>query len=85
MIQVTETVKHLLIINVLAFLASATIFQEQYLQFALYYPETNYFKPWQIVTHLFLHGSPSHLLFNMLSLFFIGPMLENRLGSKRFS
>ena len=82
--QITEAVKHLLIINVLVFLATFTIFNEQYLNYALYYPETPKFKIWQVITHLFLHGNPSHLLFNMLSLFFIGPVLENRLGTRRF-
>ena len=82
--QITEAVKHLLIINVLVFLATFTIFNEQYLNYALYYPETPKFRIWQVITHLFLHGNPSHLLFNMLSLFFIGPVLENRLGTRRF-
>lgn len=37
-----------------------------------------------LVTHMFIHGSGIHLLFNMLFLFFIGPELERRIGSKRF-
>lgn len=37
-----------------------------------------------LVTHMFLHGGGIHLLFNMMFLFFIGPELERRIGSKRF-
>lgn len=84
MLPLTEGVKHLLIINILVFMACATIFKEQYLQFALYYPGLPQFKIWQVVTHLFLHGGIQHLFFNMMSLFFIGPMIEHRLGMKRF-
>lgn len=39
---------------------------------------------WQFFTYMFVHGSLSHLLFNMLSLFLIGIMLERELGSKEF-
>lgn len=40
--------------------------------------------PWSIVTYMFLHGSLTHILFNMLALFFFGPRVEERLGSRRF-
>lgn len=51
---------------------------------ALYYFKSGDFKPHQIITHMFLHGSISHLFFNMFSLFMFGTMLENFIGSKRF-
>lgn len=41
-------------------------------------------QPWTIVTYMFLHADFFHLLFNMLALFFFGPRLEARLGSRRF-
>jgi len=41
-------------------------------------------RPWTIVTYMFLHGSFGHIFFNMLALFFFGPRLEARLGSRRF-
>lgn len=41
-------------------------------------------RPWTIVTYMFLHGSLGHIFFNMLALFFFGPRLEARLGSRRF-
>ena len=41
-------------------------------------------RPWTIVTYMFLHGGLMHLASNMISLFFFGPRLEERLGSRRF-
>ncbi|HXV85314.1 MAG TPA: rhomboid family intramembrane serine protease [Gemmatimonadales bacterium] len=41
-------------------------------------------RPWTVVTYMFLHADPWHLLFNMLGLFFFGPRLESRLGSRKF-
>jgi membrane associated rhomboid family serine protease len=84
MIPITEAVKHLLILNVLVFLGTTTLMNEDRYVLALFYPESPFFHPWQLVTHMFMHANLSHLMFNMLSLFFIGPMMENSLGSKRF-
>lgn len=39
---------------------------------------------WQPLTYIFLHGSPLHLLVNMLLLWFFGAELEMRMGEKRF-
>jgi membrane associated rhomboid family serine protease len=41
-------------------------------------------RPWTAVTYMFLHGGLGHIFFNMLSLFFFGPRVELRLGSRRF-
>ncbi len=41
-------------------------------------------RPWTLVTYMFLHGGLGHIFFNMLALFFFGPRLEARLGSRRF-
>ncbi|MCZ7392502.1 MAG: rhomboid family intramembrane serine protease [Candidatus Methanoperedens sp.] len=41
-------------------------------------------RPWILVTHMFLHDGPFHLLFNMMFLFFFGPELERRIGGRRF-
>lgn len=42
------------------------------------------FMPWQLVTYGFLHGSPSHLIFNMLALFMFGAQVEHVWGARRF-
>ena len=41
-------------------------------------------RPWTPFTYMFLHGDLMHILFNMLGLFFFGPRLEERLGSRHF-
>lgn len=83
---ITEAVKHLLIINIIIFFATATLpIGPEISQFmAWHYPTSMLHKPWQVVTHMFAHGSLNHLMFNMLSLFFIGPMMEATLGMKKF-
>ena len=42
------------------------------------------FRPWTVVSYMFLHAGFSHLFFNMLALYFFGPRLETRLGGRRF-
>ena len=42
------------------------------------------FRPWTLFTYMFLHAGFMHLLFNMVGLFFFGPRLEARLGSRGF-
>jgi membrane associated rhomboid family serine protease len=39
---------------------------------------------WRFITFQFLHTGGQHLFFNMLGLFFFGPMIENYLGSRRY-
>src|SRR3990167_10276793 len=41
-------------------------------------------RPWILVTHIFLHGSPFHLFFNMWGLFMFGSLLEQKIGPNRF-
>lgn len=42
------------------------------------------FYPWQLLTYQFMHGSFSHILFNMFSLWMFGIEIENYWGSKKF-
>ena len=53
-------------------------------QLFYFVPRLILFRPWTVVTYMFLHGSLSHILFNMLGLFFFGSRVEARLGSRRF-
>jgi len=47
-------------------------------------PATLAFRPWTLITHMFLHANTNHLFFNMLFLFFFGTELERRVGENRF-
>lgn len=97
MIRITDTIKHLIIINVLVFVASVYVFPslpESNAVFvflksfqengALYYPGSHFFHWYQLVTHMFLHGSISHLFFNMFALYMFGSALEGHWGRNRF-
>jgi membrane associated rhomboid family serine protease len=42
------------------------------------------YRPWTVLTYMFLHAGFAHFFFNMLALYFFGPRLEMRLGSRRF-
>jgi membrane associated rhomboid family serine protease len=81
-------VKNLLIINALCFLAKE-LFEMRFNfslneSLGLYYPESTHFKPYQLITHVFMHGNFMHLFFNMFSLWMFGNVLENYWGPKRF-
>ena len=50
----------------------------------IFIPRLILFRPWTIITYMFLHAGVMHLAFNMLGLFFFGPRVEDRLGSRSF-
>ncbi len=50
----------------------------------LYFPKSEFFRTWQVVTHMFMHGGFIHLLFNMFALWMFGRVLEQVWGPKRF-
>ena len=82
-------IKNLLIINVLIFLAHhpfAPTAGSKTMEdlFALHTWQSPLFKPWQFITHLFMHGSWAHILSNMLALWMFGSVLENVWGARRF-
>ncbi len=83
MLRITEVVKNLIFINVIVFFARMTL--PQFVpELSMFPPFSANFKPYQLVSHFFMHADMNHLIFNMLTLFFLGPMLESKLGSKRF-
>jgi len=51
---------------------------------AMHYVESPLFKPWQIVTHIFMHGGFQHILFNMIGLWMFGSSVEQMIGRKKF-
>lgn len=49
-----------------------------------YMPSLVLTRPWTVVTYMFVHAGFGHLFFNMLALYFFGPQLEDRIGSRNF-
>lgn len=83
-------IKNLLIINGLFFLAQKSLgagvtpliaFDDV---LALHAWQSDLFRPWQLITHMFLHGDFYHIFGNMFALWMFGSVLENLWGSKRF-
>lgn len=81
-------VANLIIINVILLLATwvaKETFDKDLIELlGLHYPASPFFRPYQIVTHIFMHGGLTHLFFNMYALWLFGRILENQLGGKRF-
>ncbi|MDQ6610668.1 MAG: rhomboid family intramembrane serine protease [Bacteroidota bacterium] len=79
-------VKYLIIINAIVF-AAQNIFDNSIgltEKFALWPVNSPFFRPYQIITHMFSHGSIGHIFFNMFALWMFGKILENVWGGKRF-
>ena len=81
-------VKNLIILNVLFYMAQTVLpggigdWMVRYL--GLWFWESGRFGVQQLVTHMFLHGSLTHLFMNMFALWMFGRTLEYELGSRRF-
>jgi membrane associated rhomboid family serine protease len=79
--------KNIIIINVLLYVATQVLLLRgidltDYL--GLHYHLASNFKPHQFITYLFMHGSLSHLFFNMFAVFIFGQVLEQVWGPKRY-
>jgi len=81
-------VKNLIIINVimllLMYLGKALWNIDLNSILGIYFPKSEHFRSWQIVTHMFMHGGFVHLFFNMFALWMFGRILEQVWGPKRF-
>jgi rhomboid-like protein len=53
-------------------------------QLYLFYPDSDAFRPWQLITHMFAHGGFTHFLFNVIALISFGGIIEYKLGTRRF-
>ncbi|MEA3451827.1 MAG: rhomboid family intramembrane serine protease [Bacteroidota bacterium] len=86
--KLTPVVKYLLIINgtmlLLTFLLQSAGVIDLNKVLGLFYFKSEYFNPFQIITHMFMHGGFIHLLFNMYALYLFGTILEKVMGAKRF-
>jgi len=90
MMRITETVKQLIIINVLVYIGSQIVGAPAYDILALHFPANPDFKIWQVFTHMFMHASLqessgiTHIAFNMIALWMFGSPLEHFWGAKKF-
>ncbi|MBT9188949.1 rhomboid family intramembrane serine protease [Zobellia russellii] len=82
--RLTEAIKHLLIINILFFVATSLYGDQMYQWFSLWFPKNENFAIYQIVTHMFMHGGFMHIAFNMYALWAFGTPLEQMWGRNKF-
>jgi membrane associated rhomboid family serine protease len=80
--HLTHWVKRLLIVNGAVFLATLAL--PWLLVYFAFQPSATFFRPWTVFTYMFAHGGFWHIFFNMLALFFFGPPIEARWGSREF-
>jgi len=76
--RLTETVKHIIIINILLFVGCKIFGPKAFELLSVWFPENNNFKYWQVITHMFMHHPTfyMHIIFNMLGVFMFGSPLE---------
>lgn len=84
MMNLTPTVKQLIIINILFFIGTQIVGEAAYKILALHFPDNVDFQFWQPVSHMFMHGGFMHILFNMFALYSFGSALEHFWGSHKF-
>lgn len=86
--EIPPVTKNLILINVVMLLASLTaggvLNIDLNSALGIYFPKSSSFQPYQIITHIFMHGGITHLFFNMFALFMFGRVLESVWGPKRF-
>ena len=77
--------RNIIIINVIVFILTYVLQSDlMYRYLAAFYPFSPFFHSWQIITHMFMHGSFFHILFNLMTLYSFGPVLEQVLGDKKY-
>lgn len=76
--------RNIIIINVVVFILTYFMGNQMIGYLAGFYPFSPFSHSWQIITHMFMHGSIMHILFNMMTLFSFGPILEQTLGDKKY-
>jgi membrane associated rhomboid family serine protease len=86
MFSLTPTVRAILIINLLVFFVPSLMGSQAFIDqiLGLHHIYSEYFGPWQWLTHMFVHANFNHLLFNMIGFIVFAPMLERVWGSGRF-
>lgn len=76
--------RNIIIINVIVFIITSLLGDKIVEYLAAFYPFSPFFHSWQVITHMFMHGSIMHILFNMMTLFSFGPILEQSLGDRKY-
>lgn len=86
--MIPPVIKNIIILTALVFFAQITFENSQSFNmdalFALHDIRSEFFRPHQLITYMFMHGGVSHIFFNMFAVWMFGAVLENLWGAKRF-
>jgi len=86
--RIPVVTRNLLLINIIVylftFIAEMRDSDIMLRYFAVFFPTSPFFKPWQVLTYMFMHANFAHLFFNMWGLFMFGMALEQAIGTKKF-
>ena len=82
--RIPPVTRSLLIVNVIMFVFTLVSGDFMYETFAMFYPASPFFRWWQPLTHMFMHGGWWHIFFNMYTLVMFGMVVERALGTKKF-
>lgn len=85
--SLTPWVKRLLIANIVVFVglwAVAKLGVPGPGDWLALRPDAVLYRPWTLITYMFVHAGFWHILLNLIVLFFFGPPVEERFGSNQF-
>ena len=80
----SSTTNRIVAVTVLVYVVLESVYPNSLSGFELYPSQSGQFKIWQLFSHMFLHGSVTHLAFNMIGLWSFGRVLERVWGGQRF-
>lgn len=81
--KLKKVVMPLIGINIFMFILQMVLGSD-FTQFLILDSSSVLLRPWTLITSMFLHGDFTHILFNMYALLMFGPLIEQKIGSKRF-
>lgn len=82
--NIPTATKNIIVINALLFLAMKMVDKFNWSMLGMFYFDTDYFRPFQVITYMFMHANISHIIFNMFAVFMFGSVLEHFWGVKKF-
>lgn len=88
--NIPPVTRNIIIINVIVYIITNFLFPQLYNSLSGFYPFSPNFESWQIITHMFMHARMGegiglmHIIFNMLTLWSFGPILEQTLGERKY-
>ncbi len=82
-LEIKNAVMPLIVLNIMLFILQAVLGRDFTNSLMLISGDV-FARPWILLTSMFLHSGLNHLFFNMYALILFGPLLEQRIGAKRF-